>query len=324
MTKYNFIRQIATVLLGCLLCTQVYAQHTTEFLFSETASPDLRKTMQTNAKAVFAEINRAYDENKSGLADLKNNVTIEAENRIYALWKTSHFYCTETSITTRVLKSSNAYQVRDIPVFFVQGETDEDKYQNIVIEFTASGKISDMYIAIAQHQYAKIMGNSNEVSDLQHRQMILDYLENLRTAFGLKDFDFVSQVFHDNLLITGKILKQSDKDSVKIEYVQITKKQYLENLKKVFASNSYINAKFDNIMVIRHEENPNIYGITLLLKWESSSYSDEGWLFQMIDYEDEKKPLIWITTWQPTKDINGNPIHYNPEDIYGFGNFSLN
>jgi hypothetical protein len=317
------MRHFATVILGCLFCAQACAQHTTEFLFSETAPKSVRKTMQTNVKAVFAEINRAYDQNKSGLALASTAITEDAGKRIQTLWATSHFYCTETGITTRVLKSGNSYQVRNIPVYFAQGKTDEDKYQDVVIEFTASGKISDLLIAIPHP--SKIMGNSNKITDMQRRQMILDYLENFRTAFGRKDFHFVHQVFRDDpLIITGKTLKKSDKDSVKMEYVINSKEEYLANLKKVFASNSYINAKFDNIAVTRHSGNPNVYGITLLLKWESSSgYSDEGWLFQIIDFEDENNPQIWVTTWQPTKDINGNPIHYKSEDIFSLIDFPI-
>ena len=157
MKQKKIIRHFAAVLLGCVLCTQAYSQHTTEFLFSETAPDYLRKTMQTNARAVFAEINRAYDLNKSGLALSLSNVTEDASKRIQTLWATSHFYCTETGITTRVLKSSSGYQVRNIPVFFAQGSKPEDQYQDIVIEFTAGGKINDMYIAISPHQYSKIM-----------------------------------------------------------------------------------------------------------------------------------------------------------------------
>jgi len=121
MKQKKIIRHLATVLLGSLLCAQTYAQHTTEFLFSKTAPDYLRKTMQDNAKAVFAEINRAYELNKSGLSLSSSNVTGEAIQRIQTLWATSHFYCTETGITTRVLKSSNGYQVRNIPVFFIEG-----------------------------------------------------------------------------------------------------------------------------------------------------------------------------------------------------------
>ncbi|MDR3267221.1 MAG: hypothetical protein LBT24_06610 [Tannerella sp.] len=332
MTTKSIIRQLATVLLGTFICAQAYAQHTTEFLFLETAPESVRHTMQTNAKALFAEINHAYDQDKSGLALSSNSVTTEANTRIQSLWSTSHFYCTETDITTRVLKSSNSYQVRNIPVFFAQGTTDEDKYQDIVIEFTSGGKISDMYIAIASHQYAKMMGNSNEVTDLRHRQMIVELVENFRTAYNRKDLPYLNNLYsEDALIITGKVLtpqKRGDVpvliNEIQIQYTVQDKKTYLANLSKVFARNSYINIKFDKIVVTRHEGNPNIYGVTLLQDWNASGgYHDEGWVFLMIDYEDENNPLIWVRTWQPVKDKEGNTVPYNTEDIYGLGNFKM-
>ena len=114
-------------------------------------------------------------------------------------------------------------------------------------------------------------------------------------------------------------------NQTQIQYSVQNKKQYLVNLKKVFKSNSYINITFDEILIERHESNPNIYGITLKQRLKSSGgYSDEGRLFLMIDYKDEDNPLIWVRTWQPLKDPNtGEDIHYNTEEIFGLGDFPV-
>jgi len=330
MTKYNFIRSFFSALLGSLLCVQAYAQHTTEFLFTETAPESVRRTMQINAQTLFSEINSAAGKHKSTLS-LSGKVTEEAKKRIQSLWSTSHFYCTETAITTRILKSSNSYQVRNIPVFIEEGKTDEDQFQSIVLEFTLDGRISDLYIALEWHQYANIIGSSNEVSDLRRRQMILDLVENFRTAYNSKDLPFLNEIYSDDaLIITGKALTPQKRGDVpaainrqEFEYSVQNKKQYLAKLSRVFASNSYINIKFDKIVVTQHEGNPNIYGVTLQQNWNSSSYSDEGWLFLLIDYEDENNPLVWVRTWQPLKDNSGNSIYYNPEDIFGLGDFKF-
>jgi len=286
--------------------------------------------MQANAQVLFSEINSAYDQKKATLT-LSNYVTEGAKNRIQNLWSTSHFYCTETAITTRVLKSPNGYQVRNIPVFIEEGKTDEEQFQSMVIEFALDGKINDLYIALEWHQYANIIGNSNEVTDLRHRQMILDLVENFRTAYNSKDMPFLNDIYSDDaLVITGKSLRPQKRGDTPVAFnkqefafsVQ-NKKQYIANLSRVFALNTYINVKFDSIVVTQHEGNPNIYGVTLRQTWNTATYSDEGWLFLLIDYEDENNPLIWVRTWQPLKDYNGNSIYYNPEDIFGLGDFKL-
>jgi hypothetical protein len=331
MTNYSFIRHFASVLLGVFFCTHAYAQHTTQFLFTETVSDNLRNTMQTNATALFAEINRAaHDKERSWLTLSTANATTEAIQRIQTLWATSHFYTAESgTVIQKVLKSSNGYQVRNISVIFEEGATDEDKEQDIVIEFNKSGKISDIYIAMPWHQYAKIMGNSNEVSDVRHRQMVLEQVENLRTAYNRKDMSFLETIYsEDALIITGKVITRQKRmdtpvafNQQKIEYSVQNKKQYLTKLKNAFARNSYIKIKFDEIIVTRHEGNPNIYGVTLKQNWKSSTYSDEGWLFLIFDYKDEENPQIWVRTWQPLQDSSGNPIHYSSEDIFNLGDF---
>jgi hypothetical protein len=335
MANNIFIQRFAAVIFTSILCSQIYAQHTTNFRFTETAPDNIRQTMQTNANAVFAEINSACDQNKSALALSSTNVTGEAKERIKTMWETSHFYCTKTYVNTRVLRSSNGYQVRNIPIFFEQGNTGEDKYQSIVIEFNGSGKISDLYIAIAPHQYSKIMDNSNGVKDLRLRQMVIDFVENFRTAYNRKDMPFLKDLYsEDALIITGKVLKpQKGTDipkptlntQVQVEYRVQNKKDYLNSLQKVFNKNSYINIKFDDIVVTQHEASPNIYGVTLKQDWNASGgYHDTGWLFLMIDYEDENNPLIWVRTWQPLTDPNtGKEIKYNTEDIFGLGSFNF-
>jgi hypothetical protein len=318
--------------LGCLFCAQAYAQHTTEFLFLETAPDYTRKTMQTNANATFAEINSAYGENKSRLVLSTGNATDDAIKRIQTLWATSHFYCTETGITERVLKSSNGYQVRNVPVFFAEGKTDEDKYQDVVLEFTAEGKISDMRVAIGTHQYARIMDNTNTIDDFVERRYLINYIEELRTAFNCKDMAFIRKVFSDDdaLIITGKVDAQQKRDdmptainSQKIRYSEQSKQQYLTNLQRVFNNNSYINTQFTDIVVTRHEGNPNIYGATLKMNWKTSEYHDGGWLFQLFDFEDKDNPQIFVRTWQPLWDDKGNPIRYSNEEIFGLSHFKF-
>jgi len=339
MTKQKFIWQFVAILLGCLWCAQTYAQHTTEFLFTETAPDYVRQTMQANAKALFAEINRASDQNKQGLTLSGDNLTKEAIERIQTLWAVSHFYCTETSITARVLKSSDKnnraikYQVRNIPVYFAEGETGEDRYQDVVIEFTLSGQISDLYIAIAETQYNKIWEKSNDVTDSRRRQMILEFVENFRTAYNTKDLPYLNKVYsEDALIITGKVKtadnatnldkpKVMDAKRVDLEYSVQDKRTYLANLKKAFDRNAYINIKFDNIVVTQHTGNPDIYGVLLIQSWNSSTYSDKGWLFLIIDFKNEDDPLIWVRTWQPLKDKDGKDVHYDYDEIFNLSDF---
>ena len=300
----------------------VNAQHTTEFEFSDAPQATLR-IMQNNVRAVFGSIHNSYFEGKGGGVTLSmNNATDKAISQIQALWSTSHFYCTETDVIQPVVKSSTGYQVRNIPVFFKAGKTNEGKYQDLVIEFAPDGKINDLYISFPNHQIEKFFEGALLVTDLRRRELIVGFMENFRTAYNRKDIPFLDKVFsNDALIIVGREVQASGRgDSPMptrstVEYVKRTKTEYLENLKKVFDKNEFIDIKFSEINVMRKSANSSIYGVTLRQDWESSTYSDVGWLFLMIDFSNEERPQIWVRTWQP--------ISVPRREVFELGDFTI-
>jgi len=300
--KKFFIQQMVALLLAYFATGFVNAQHRTEFEFIETATETVRRNMQNNVGAVFNSIHDSYFAGRSGLNISGVNATTDAITQIQALWSTSRFFCTEIDFITRVLRSSRGLQVRGIPVFFEQGGTDEDKYQDLVIEFDNDGKITDVYIAIPMHQVESII-NGQDVTVLRRRQLILGFVENFRTAYNRKDIDYLDRVFsNDALIIVGKELRpRGDGLPPPVQYDVRSKTEYMEGLKRAFQRNQYINIKFSDIEVMQ-DPNPgtnHIYGVTLRQDWNTTTYSDTGWLFLMIDFRDEDNPLIWVRTWQP-------------------------
>jgi uncharacterized protein YnzC (UPF0291/DUF896 family) len=209
---------------------------------------------------------------------------------------------------------------------------EDEAYREIAINFDKSGNIEDIYFALELHQYQAIMnGEGNEVTDLRRRQAILNFVENFRTAYNRKDIDLLAKVYSDDaLIITGKVVKQtkttdnalatSGLSQEKIEYQVKTKKEYISALRNVFKNNARINVVFDNIEVSRHPKYDEIYGVTLKQGWNTTNYSDIGYLFLMIDFKDGENMEIHVRTWQPDK-LNGKPL---PEDdIFNLGDFTV-
>lgn len=342
MKTRKSIRIVALIALGTLLFGQVHAQHATTFKFSETAPEYVLRNMEKNANALFAEINRKYDQDKSQLDLSSTVVTEDARKRVVNMWGVSHFYCTRTNMNTRVLKmvSSDAYQVRNIPVCYKKAESDEYRYQHIVLEFDRSGKISDLYCTISEHEYTNVIANSNEVTDLRHREQINNFVSNFFTAYNSKDANLIEMMYsEDALIITGKVvnyktssnndLSRTLTNNTRIEYSVQNKKEYMTKLRGIFARNEYINIKFDGVEIIQSEANPKIYGVRLNQYWHVSKYAnvkgyyDEGKLFLIIDFTNEERPEIWVRTWQPFKDNDGNPIKYSEEDFFSIGDFNI-
>ena len=203
-------------------------------------------------------------------------------------------------------------------------EFGEDEYQEAVISFDKQGNVESFYLSISMNLYMNVIKSNLELTDLRRRQLILDYVEQFRTAYNQKDIKFLNQVFSDDaLIITGKVITTKHAEgftSQKIQYNKQSKEQYINNLKGVFSRNSYIKVTFDEIEVMRHPVNPNFYGVTLLQGWTSGKYHDDGYLFLLWDFTNESAPQIHVRTWQPDK-IGGKPL---PKDeVFSLSDFDI-
>jgi len=203
-----------------------------------------------------------------------------------------------------------------------------ERYQEGVLVFTKTGIIDNFYLAIETKQWTGVMQAGNGVADLRRREIILNFVENFRTAYNRKDIDLLGKVFsEDALIITGKIIKVKPTDvdimgrnipQEKIIYNKQTKSEYLSAMRRIFAANSYINIKFEEVEVVQHKKFPDYYGVTIKQYWNTTRYSDVGYVFLLIDFSDENNPIIHVRTWQPSS-INGREI--SRAEVFNIGSF---
>ncbi|MBQ9363482.1 MAG: hypothetical protein IJT97_08730 [Bacteroidaceae bacterium] len=158
------------------------------------------------------------------------------------------------------------------------------------------------------------------------RQLVLDFLENYKTAYCLKDSSYIESIFDDNAtIIVGNVAKRTTRPGIPenqmsdlgrdiITYKKYSKSEYLKNLKRTFDRNQFINIKFTNNDVqLLENENGQVFSIQIGQEYSSSTYADQGYLFLMVDMTNHDEPLIKIRTWQPKPD---------PEfGLYGPGHF---
>lgn len=281
------------------------AQYITEFYLTDLDKPALKEAVQTNVTNLLTEINNAYSQKR--LPDFsKVDISLNTQNTIRMLWANTPFRCGETEVIERCLKMADGYQVRNIPLLLLQPGEEKPQYQEGVIGFNTQGQITDFHLAISTNLYTKILKDGQAVSDFRYRQMILDYVEQFRTAYSTKDLPFLTQIFSDDaLIITGKIIKSVPSEmnhfmaSNKVVYTKQTKKEYLGKLKGLFSANKRINVNFDDIKIMKHPAKEGFYGVTLKQGYSSDKYSDEGYLFLLWDFTNEDAPKIHVRTWQP-------------------------
>ena len=303
----------------------------TTFKITEGAvDTTVRARMESNVTALLDAFHQAAESGEKNIKLSKDYASKTAIEEIKEMWKSSAMSCPPMNISCRCLKTSSGYQVRGIPVDMLEAEEDEAR-QELTINFDEAGTITNVAIAIEMNRYEELMAEKQSELDYSRRQIIIDFIENFRTAYNRKDNLMLNSVFSDKaLIITGRVVKEKPNSDLtkmtltnnRVVYIKQTKQEYLTKLAQVFKTVKYINVKFSDIEIVEHPKFDDIYGVTLKQNWRTDRYKDEGYLFLMIDFRDTNNPLIQVRTWQPYKDMAGN-IVTQKKDVFHLGSFKI-
>jgi len=280
----------------------------------------LKQTIEMNTVKLFQNLNETYQKGSDILQLDPKIISQEGIKAINELWGDGHFYCYASKISETIVLKDGYYQVRNIPVILEKTDS-----VDVVIDYATDGKVNNLFIGLSAYQYKRVM-DVNSVIDQTRRQIILNFIENLRTYYIKKDIENIKKLYSDKaLIIIGKILEpvnvkmdqvQNNFTQNQVNYIVLTKGEYISRLQSVFNSTKYLLLDFDHIDVIKHRKYPNFYGVLLQQSWKSSTYTDKGWLFLLVQFKENEEPLIWVRTWQDVKDT--------PSDsVFGLHNFVI-
>lgn len=300
---------ILILLIAILHGFDCVAQVTFKFSAGTIDAGTLKNRMENNISALLSEINRAGNA-RSNLNLSAINMEPAAKTRLTALWEDAHFVCDKSSNISKCLNDFQGYQVRAIPITMkpIDSSYNGSLSRELTISLNKNGVITGVRPAWElQEDVSKIMFSPGGVADTRQRREILKWVEDFRCYYNEKNLKALNQVYSDDaLIITGSVVTQRSNHGdmgvrleQKVNYTVQSKEQYINKLSRIFNNNRRVNVEFDHISVVMHGAKPNIYGVTLHQKWQTSSYSDEGWLFLMWDFNDPEKPQIHVRTWQP-------------------------
>ena len=329
------MKKIILSLLFSFCCgLQAFAADVVSFSISDGIdNATVKSKMERIISNILTEANAAHEEgremNYSALG-----IPSSVQGALAALWDNSPFICMDNEVVEHCIETSYGYQIRNIPLLLKplkRSDIDEDEdYQEAVISFDKEGNLQSFYLSISMNLYMNVIRDNKEITDLRRRQLILDYVEQFRTAYNQKDINFLQDVFSDDaLIITGHVTKRKTGDGIplpdKIAYKKQTKTEYISRLRTVFGTNKQIRVTFDEIEVMRHPTNKNFYGVTLHQGYTSDRYHDDGYLFLLWDFTDEEHPQIHVRTWQPDAyDSDGKGTKRIPKDeIFSLGDFDI-
>lgn len=301
----RILLRMAGITFLLMLPALVKAQYMTDLILTDVNNDEVKKVAQQNISRLLTQFNIAYADNKSVNFD-GIDITATARKTIEEMWENTPFRSGDTEIIERCLNTYDKnFQVRNIPVL-MKGVDGNEEYQEMVINFNDKGSVIDFHTAIASNLYVKVLKKGYDVTDLRYRQMILDYVEQFRTAYNTKDIPFLEQIYSDDaLIITGKVIKVAPSEmnnfipKEKVKYTKQSKREYLDRLSQIFKTNKRIHVVFDDIKVVKHPAKQGFYGVTLKQGYTSDRYSDIGYLFLLWDFTNPDAPQIHVRTWQP-------------------------
>ena len=233
---------------------------------------------------------------------LSQYMTSKGVNDYKKMMENDSVYVISTDVC-RFVRVETDVQCRSVPMKFISSNG-KNYIENVVFTIDKkTNKINGIRFALEERSVRNIMENT-DINE-KTRMMLFTFMENYKTAFSMKNWDYIESVLADDaVIITGDKMIQGEASKNYVsknkindnDFIKQTKSQYislLTNTKK-----EWINIKFGNTNVEKSSQN-KMYAITLLQDYVSSHGDHNGYLFLLIDANDSKQPLIRIQTWQP-------------------------
>jgi len=218
-------------------------------------------------------------------------------------------------VSLTALQLNDQLIVRSVPMRFRFPNNNREFIEDVVFSLNTDGRIDAVSFALGERAVNDIMGKSERFGTLEQKQQIVRFMEDYKTAYCLERLDFIESVFADNaLILVGHSLKQGENidgmyrgrlGNEDVEYIRLSKSEYIQRLRRIFAANEFVNIHFEETTVKKVNGKDRIYGIQIAQNYNSVSYADFGYLFLMFDLNNVEEPKIYVRSWQPEKDAEG-------------------
>ena len=206
--------------------------------------------------------------------------------------------------------------IRGIPVKFNTTNNDVDFVEKLSFRLDTANRINNISFTLSDIATSDILSQARWPNE--SKWQIINFLENYKTAYALKRYDYIDKIFSNNaLIIVGQKIEEAkfaDSESYsltgdKYKFIRLTKEQYMYRIRRVFKKNEFINIQFEDNIVKKRDSKSEIYGINIKQNYFSSTYADQGYLFLMVDMADTSNPIIHVRAWQPEKFDDGQTIN---------------
>lgn len=196
---------------------------------------------------------------------------------------------------------ANGYLVRGIKAAFSFKRNNKTFVEDLVF-YIKDNQIEGINFGLEKSALDDIMRHS--MWDAQSRLVLVNFLENYKTAYALERLDYLNAVFSDDaLIIVGNKLPQpkvaeiTAVDQESYEHNKLTKSQYMKQLERVFDKQEYVNIQFEDAAVKKTNRTSERYEIIIKQNYYSATYADKGYLYLLADISNPEWPIIHVRVW---------------------------
>ena len=310
-------------LIMCLVIKEVNAQSVT-FNFTDGIEEGSFKTkVEKNLSLFLTNINKASRQSaqRVDLSDVQ--MTAQAKESFDELWEFLPFKCTDDTNVLPCIKTVTGYNVRGIPVNVTDKETKNTSGHELTIGFNSNSQITSVYFALEQHLINSVIkpGDASR-DDVMKKQEILNLVEQYRSFYDQKDIKSIEDIFTaDAIIISGTVRTEKTNDGEtqkKVDYKQLNKQEYVDNLRRIFQKKSSVKVKYNRIEVIAHPTRQDIYMVRLHQNMQTEGYEDNGYVTLLLHFpKDGGVPKIMVSTWQEASTVKSK------DDLFKITDFKI-
>ena len=248
-------------------------------------------------------------------------------SKLTALFKLNGTTILDEPLTGTINKTYDGFEFRRATAVNKYGSLSKQSKEYLVFDFNDAGVLTDVNFGVIDDLYKKFVTQAQYGNDWNNREVIIKFMERYRTAYMTRNLDMLANMFAEEaVIIVGRVLKKGEQkknydyvpigdDQPDVEYLRFTKEEYLRRQKKVFDAQRDIYLGFSNFNIMRKINQEGVYGISLRQHYTATNYADEGYLFLLVDFNEEQ-PQIYVRSWQPQE--------WGDQTLVKLANFNIN
>ncbi|MDP8231891.1 MAG: hypothetical protein P9L91_04385, partial [Candidatus Zophobacter franzmannii] len=249
------------------------------------------------------------------------------QNKLNETLKCNNIKVTDKAFTANLNKTFEGWEVRNIPVLCSYPSLNKHSYEYLVLDFDKAGVLQDVNFTVFNELFDSKAADFKKLSGdtYQKRHILIKFLEKYRSAYLNRDIKTLEKIFSDDaVIIVGRNLPKGKlhrdvESSVRIgqpdtEYTEMNKNQFMLRQQIIFNAQRDIHLGFNSCNVGQKNNDDDVYGISMRQQYASTGYSDEGYLFLLVDFNG-KEPMIYVRTWQPQE--------WDEEALYDLTNYEI-